>query len=316
MFMGTTMMSRHSKRRKPLHSLSVVGVTASTVSPAGGCYFVRSKTSLRSNGIGQYCTDDCGSVMNQSDTLRVLVAEDEESFLKVLTTVLESTKRFSVFPCEEGEEAVAALKRSHFDIVILDYKMPEMSGLNVLQWINEQKMDIPVIMLTGAGSENIAVEAMKLGAYDYIRKDSFDRNHFPVIVNGVYERYLFKKEKEQREAKARRLERGLEAFELLSDSFSSFAHELSAKVMTATQLTDAAERFLQPNLSPQGKEHLNAHLERIREEYKTIVTIGDSIVSLSKVMNDNYLRVQTMHRSEVELIEKMKTPAEKTSQPS
>ena len=120
--------------------------------------------------------------MNESDTLRVLVAEDEESFLRVLTTVLESTKRFSVYPCEEGDEAVAALKRSRFDLVVLDYKMPGMSGLNVLQWIHEQKLDTPVVMLTGAGSENIAVEAMKLGAYDYLKKDFFDRNHFPVCT--------------------------------------------------------------------------------------------------------------------------------------
>ena len=252
--------------------------------------------------------------MNQSDVLRVLVAEDEESFLRVLTTVLESTKQFTVFPCEEGEEAVAALKRSHFDIVVLDHKMPGMSGLNVLQWIHEQKMDLPVIMLTGAGSENIAVEAMKLGAFDYLRKDSFDRNHFPVLVLGVYERYLFKKEKEQREAKTRRLDRGLEAFQLLSDALSSFAQELNEKVSNATQLTAESERILQPHLSPQGKEEFNTYLKRIREEYKTLIAIGESIVSLAKVMNDNYVRVQNMHQSEVELIDKMKTPFEKKSQ--
>jgi CheY-like chemotaxis protein len=248
--------------------------------------------------------------------LRVLVADDEESFLRVLTTVLESTKRFTVYACEEGGEAVAALKRSHFDVVILDYKMPEVSGLNVLQWIHEQKMDIPVIMLTGAGSEDIAVEAMKLGAYDYIRKDSFDRNHFPVIVNSVYERYLFKKDKEQREARARKLERGLEAFELLSSSLSTFAHEVNSTMTNVTQLTDESERFLQPQLPPQGREYLNTHLKQIREEYRNLMAIGEAIVSLSKVMNDNYLRMQSVHQSEVELIAKLKSPSEKASQTS
>jgi len=291
-------------------------VTASTASQVGGYYFVRSKINRRSNAIGRSCADDKGSSMNQSDVLRVLVAEDEESFLRVLTTVLESTKRFSVYPCEEGGEAIAALKRSHFDIVILDYKMPEVSGLNVLQWIHEQKLDIPVIMLTGAGSENIAVEAMKLGAYDYIRKDSFDRNHFPVVVYGVYERYLFKKDKEQREARARRLERSLEAFELLSESLSSFAHELNTTLTSVTQLTDESERLLQPHLPPQGKEDLSTYLKVVRGEYKTLVAIGESIVSLSKVMNDNYHRVHSMQQSEVDLLEKLKTPPEKTSQTS
>lgn len=246
--------------------------------------------------------------------LRVLVAEDEESFLRVLTTVLESTRHFTVYPCEAGEEAVEALKRSNFDIAILDYKMPGMSGLNVLQWIHEQKLDIPVIMLTGAGSENIAVEAMKLGAYDYIQKDSFDRNHFPIIVNGAYERYLFKKDKEHSEDRVRELKRDLAAFALLSNSLTSFAQNVIAPLTTVTQLTDESERTLQPFLSPQGREHLNVYLKKIREEYTILTAIGRSIVSLSEMVNDNYLKLQSMHHSEVEFIEKMKTPSEKTSQ--
>jgi DNA-binding response OmpR family regulator len=252
--------------------------------------------------------------MDQSDVLRVLVAEDEESFLRVLTTVLESTKHFAVYPCDDGEEALEALKRSHFDIVILDHKMPGMSGLNVLQWIHEQKMDIPVIMLTGAGSENIAVEAMKFGAYDYIRKDSFDRTHFPVIVNGVYERYLFKRDKEQREARARKLERDIVAFELLSVSLSSFAQDVSATLTTVTQLTDESEHTLRPLLPQEGKEHLNTYLKKIREQYRTLIAIGRSIVSLSKVVNENYLKMQSMHKLEVELIAKLKTHSDDTSQ--
>jgi DNA-binding response OmpR family regulator len=252
--------------------------------------------------------------MNQSDVLRVLVAEDEESFLRVLTTVLESTKRFTVYPCDDGEEAVEALKRSHFDIVILDHKMPGMSGLNVLQWIHEQKLDIPVIMLTGAGSENIAVEAMKFGAYDYVRKDSFDRTHFPVVVSGVFERYLFKRDKEQREARARKLERDIVAFELLSVSLSSFAHDVSATLTTVTRLTDESEQTLHPLLPQHGKEYLSTYLIKIREQYRTLVAIGRSIVSLSKVVNENYLKMQSMHKSEVELIAKLKTPSDDTSQ--
>ena len=286
-------------------------VTGSTVSPAGGRYVVVSNINLRSNGIGQSCVDGEESSMSQSDALRVLVAEDEESFLRVLTTVLESTKRFTVFPCEEGEEAIAALKRSHFDIVILDHKMPGLSGLNVLQWIHEQKLNIPVIMLTGAGTENIAVEAMKLGAYDYIRKDSFDRNHFPVIVNGVYERFLFKKDKEQREGRARKMERGLEAFELLSNSLSSFAQEVNATLTNAIQLADESVRSLEPHLPPQGKEHLNTYLKKIREEYRNLAAIARAIDSLSKVMHDNNLNMQSIHQSEVEFLTQLKTSSEK-----
>jgi DNA-binding response OmpR family regulator len=252
--------------------------------------------------------------MSQSDVLRVLVAEDEESFLRVLTAVLESTKRFTVYPCEEGEEAIEALKRSHFDVAILDHKMPGLSGLNVMQWIHEQKLDLPVIMLTGAGSENIAVEAMKLGAYDYIRKDSFDRNHFPVIVNGVYERYLFKKDRDKREARALKLEKDIAAFEMLSNSLSTFAQDVAATLSDVTQLTDDTEKTVYPLLPPPGQEHYAAYLKKIREEYRTLLAIGRSIVGLSKVVNEQYVKMLNLHQFEVDLIARMKTPTEVTPQ--
>ena len=75
--------------------------------------------------------------MDDSKKIRALVAEDEESFLRVLTAVLEATQRFEVYPCESGDEAVETLKRSQFDVIILDHKMPGMTGLNVLQWLHE-----------------------------------------------------------------------------------------------------------------------------------------------------------------------------------
>jgi DNA-binding response OmpR family regulator len=220
----------------------------------------------------------------------------------------------SIFPCEEGGEAIAALKRSRFDIVILDYKMPDMSGLNVLQWIHEQKLDVPVVMLTCAGSEDIAIEAMKLGAYDYIRKESFDRNHFPVTVSAVHERYLFKKDKEQRKARAQKLERDIAAFELLTISLSSFAQSVNATLTTVTELTDESEQILHPLLHLQGQEHLGRYLKKVREEYKTLIAIGRSIFSLSKVVNDNYLKMQSTHESEVGFMAKLKALSDHTSQ--
>jgi DNA-binding response OmpR family regulator len=233
--------------------------------------------------------------MNESDKLRILIAEDEESFLKVLTTVLESSNHFTVYSCESGDEAIGALKRSQFDVVILDHKMPGKTGLNVLQWLHEQKLDLPVIMLTGAGSENIAVEAMKLGAYDYIRKDQFDKEHFPIIVNGVYERFLFKKEKEHRELDAKERQRNLASLELLKNSITSFSQIASTTLTTIALLTDESERLLQPLVSPEGKEHFRRYFRKMREEYETLATASKSIVSLSRVMYENYEGMQRSH---------------------
>lgn len=131
------------------------------------------------------------------DILRVLLVDDEEPLRNILRKYLESTDKFECTECESGKDAIELLNRLQFDVMILDYKMPGISGLNVLQMMCEQKNETPVLMLTAAGSENIAVEAMKLGAYDYIRKDQLDLDHLPIILNGIHERYLFRKEREK-----------------------------------------------------------------------------------------------------------------------
>ncbi len=130
------------------------------------------------------------------NVLRILLVDDEEPLRNILRKYLESTDKFECTECESGEDAVGLLNRLQFDVIILDYKMQGISGLNVLQTMSEQKNETPVLMLTAAGSENIAVEAMKLGAYDYIRKDQLDLEHLPIILNGIHERYLFRKERE------------------------------------------------------------------------------------------------------------------------
>src|SRR5512146_2443903 len=158
--------------------------------------------------------------VNEPRTYKTLVADDEESFLGVLSSVLQATGQFEVTPCESGELAIRALSEGPFDLVILDHKMPGRSGLNVLQWMHEQKIETPVIILTGAGSENIAVEAMKLGAYDYIRKDQFDRQHFPITAYGAIERFLFRKEKEKREQTLRSHEKTLSSLESIHQTIS------------------------------------------------------------------------------------------------
>ena len=218
--------------------------------------------------------------MDESRKIKALIAEDEESFLRVLTAVLESTQQFEVYPCESGDEAVETLKRSQFDVIILDHKMPGMTGLNVLQWLHEQKSETPVIMLTGAGSENIAVEAMKLGAYDYLRKDQFDRTHFPIIVHGVYERYLFRKDKEQLESSAREQEKNLATLGLIINSISTLSEIVQNTIAKLAFLADESEHLLRSHVQAGGKEQFEEHFQRLREELETLAYASKSMVGI------------------------------------
>lgn len=235
--------------------------------------------------------------MGDQNRIRVLVAEDEESFLLVLTTVLEASNRFEVYPCDSGDEAVEVLKRSHFDVIILDHKMPGMTGLNVLQWLHEQKSTIPVIMLTGAGSEHIAVEAMKLGAYDYIHKDHFDRTHFPILVSSVYERYLFRKEKEEPGISSHERERYLAFLELLRNSVSSFSEIVQMTLANISFVTDESERALRPILPPAGKDDLEKIIRTVREGLGTLAYASKSMIGIPKVTDESYTAIEGVHQS-------------------
>ena len=228
--------------------------------------------------------------MAQAEKIRVLVAEDEESFLRVLTTVLEATQRFEVYPCESGDEAVEALKRSTFDVIIVDHKMPGMSGLNVLQWLHEQKSSTPVIMLTGAGNENIAVEAMKLGAYDYMRKDQFERNHFPIFVGGVHERFLFKMEKELLEISARERERNIAALELIIHSVSSLSEIVRMTIVKLAFLTEESEHLLRSHVQPAAIDKFEEYFRRIREELETLAYASKTIVGIPEGAKESLQR--------------------------
>jgi DNA-binding response OmpR family regulator len=212
--------------------------------------------------------------------IRVLLADDEESFLGVVAAVLELTNRFQVYACNAGDEAVEELKRSEYDVIILDYRMPGMSGLNVLQWMHEQKLEIPTIMLTGAGSENIAVEAMKLGAYDYVRKDHFDREHFPLLVHSVYERFLFKKERERQESTSRELEKQLHSLESLKNSLAAMTRIAESTLQRISLLSREGERLLE-HTRFETRDEIGQLFKDIRNECDSFSSARNAMAELS-----------------------------------
>ncbi len=100
---------------------------------------------------------------------RILVIDDEQIIQDVLSDFL-SNENFVVNSASSGEEALKELEEKHYDIVLSDMKMPGISGIDLLKELKRRKMDIIVIIMTGYGTVDTAVEAIKLGAFDYIMK--------------------------------------------------------------------------------------------------------------------------------------------------
>ncbi len=114
----------------------------------------------------------------------ILVIDDERSIRNTLKEILEYEK-FTVDLAENGIEGLEKYKKGSYDIVLCDIKMPEMDGLEVLEKLFESDGDAQVIMISGHGSVDNAVEAIKKGAYDFIEKP-LDLNRLLITVrNGL-----------------------------------------------------------------------------------------------------------------------------------
>ena len=119
--------------------------------------------------------------------IQVLLIEDEEPIRRVLSRILsEENENYQVTEAVDGKEGLKILGSKQFDLVLCDIKMPKMDGIEVLQKSNEKNIHVPFIMLTGHGNVETAVEAMKLGAYDFISKPP-DLNRLLTSVRNALE---------------------------------------------------------------------------------------------------------------------------------
>src|SRR4030042_2236122 len=100
---------------------------------------------------------------------RILIVDDETSFRNVLTLILRK-EGYEVEGATNGEEGLNKISNAAFDHVLCDIRMPKMDGLEFLRESQKAGAEAPVIMMSSFGTVETAIEAMKLGAYDYISK--------------------------------------------------------------------------------------------------------------------------------------------------
>ncbi|MBI4240337.1 MAG: sigma-54-dependent Fis family transcriptional regulator, partial [Candidatus Rokubacteria bacterium] len=116
---------------------------------------------------------------------RILVADNEPSMRELLSITLKRDG-YDVSTADGGEAAIEAVRREPFDLVITDVRMPKVDGIQVLKAVKDLAPDTVVIMITAFSSTENAVEAMKLGAYDYITKP-FKLDEIKLIINNALE---------------------------------------------------------------------------------------------------------------------------------
>jgi DNA-binding NtrC family response regulator len=125
---------------------------------------------------------------------QILIIEDEEPIRRVMVRILsEESASYEITEAEDGKKGLSKLEKNSFDLVLCDIKMPKMDGIEVLQAAKAKGIYVPFIMLTGHGNVETAVEAMKLGAYDFIAKPP-DLNRLLTAVRHAIENKTLRKE--------------------------------------------------------------------------------------------------------------------------
>lgn len=125
---------------------------------------------------------------------KILIVEDEKAIRNVLRNILtEEDKAFDIAEAENGKSALDQLKPGDVDLVLCDIKMPGMDGLELLAKIMQEHSDTAVVMISGHGDIDTAVECMRMGAYDYISKPP-DLNRLISTVRNALDRHELVKE--------------------------------------------------------------------------------------------------------------------------
>jgi len=173
----------------------------------------------------------------------ILLIDDEVSIRRTLKEIL-AFEKYEVLEAPDGFVALEIFKKSAIDVVLLDIKMPKMDGLEVLDFLQEINPEIPVIMISGHGTIDTAVEAVKKGAYDYISKPP-DLNRLLITLRNAQERHSLVTETKSLKRKISRA--GLQ--EIIGD-----CPQIMAVKETIQQIAPSEARVLITGPNGSGKE--------------------------------------------------------------
>ncbi len=182
------------------------------------------------------------SIMNTSASKTVLCVDDDVIALAAMCTYLEELG-FNVREARDGREAMDLIEAEQPDIIITDVEMPRMDGLELLKVLYDSAQNIPVIMVSGAYKIQNVIQALQLGAWDFITKENFSREIFESTLKKTSDRLDFLREKQAYERNLERMVRERTAdLERTTEGLRKANESLHAMLVgTITSLVKATE---------------------------------------------------------------------------
>ena len=118
-------------------------------------------------------------------TKKILIIDDDIAVTNYLTVFLTQTGLFDIVAVNDSKNVADLMNREPFDIILLDMDMPNVSGIDILNDMRKRGLYIPVVVLTGIGDVDLAINAMKLGVFDYLIKPVDEEKLLEVLDNAT-----------------------------------------------------------------------------------------------------------------------------------
>lgn len=223
------------------------------------------------------------------EKLKVLIVEDNPTDALIVKKKLQKDPSFDyeITHVVSGEDAVSHLKKGSYQIVLLDYNLPKKSGLQTLEEIKAENIEIPIVMMTGQGDEAVAVRLIKQGAFDYLPKRENYEDSVPLMINKTIKEFRAKLERERLQKEIALKKDELEKTNLKlreldrmkSDFVINVVHELRTPISIVKGNLDNIEKGFAGEIQPKQKEIL----DDVFRVLNRLTRLVNDLLDLSKI---------------------------------
>ncbi|MEM0448309.1 MAG: PAS domain S-box protein [Methanomassiliicoccales archaeon] len=168
--------------------------------------------------------------MSDASSLKVLLVDDEPSLCEVAKVFLEDLFKYEVSVCSSANMAKALLLSQQFDAVVCDYQMPVEDGISLLKWLRQSGLEVPFILFTGKGREEVAIQALNEGADFYLQKGAEPRVQFIELGNMI-------KKAAERSCAQKALRDSERKYRLLAENVKDVIFELDIDTLRFTYIS-------------------------------------------------------------------------------
>ena len=173
-------------------------------------------------------------------TITILLIDDNRDQITITKKVLaKNYPEYHIEAAANAKEGLEKLSAGYYNIVLCDYRLPDVSGIEVLKQLKERGNDVPFILVTSMGNERLAVEAMKVGAYDYVVKDASYEDLLPEVIRQSLEHYREKKRLERLEVERKEAVDALEKEKMQLEQMNKIMMDREERVLELKQQVDA-----------------------------------------------------------------------------